>query len=149
MSKRQFTLNWPKNRRIYSNSLTVVNYQRLPRWRSGKEPACRCRGHKRQGMIPGLGRSSRVGNGNPLQYSHLQNSTDRGAWCSVVPGLANLDATEHAHIYAKKIRVFSVSIPWNKGQARCNGSSKDTNDLPEEFTFLKGPYLTPGLPRWR
>ena len=29
--------------------------------------------------IPGLGRSPRVGNGNPLQYC-LENSTDRGAW---------------------------------------------------------------------
>ena len=30
--------------------------------------------------IPGLGRSPREGNGNPLQYSCLKNSTDRGAW---------------------------------------------------------------------
>jgi len=31
------------------------------------------------GLIPGLGRSSGEGNGNPLQYSCLDNSTDRGA----------------------------------------------------------------------
>ena len=31
------------------------------------------------GSIPGLGRSSGEGNGNPLQYSYLENSTDRGA----------------------------------------------------------------------
>ena len=30
-------------------------------------------------LIPGLGRSPREGNGNPLQYSCLENSTDRGA----------------------------------------------------------------------
>ena len=30
--------------------------------------------------IPGLGRSCGVGNGNPLQYSCLENSMDRGAW---------------------------------------------------------------------
>ena len=30
--------------------------------------------------IPGLGRSTGVGNGDPLQYSCLENSTDRGAW---------------------------------------------------------------------
>ena len=29
---------------------------------------------------PGLGRSPGVGNGNPLQYSCLENSKDRGAW---------------------------------------------------------------------
>ena len=30
--------------------------------------------------IPGLGRSPGEGNGNPLQYSWLENSTDRGVW---------------------------------------------------------------------
>ena len=32
------------------------------------------------GSIPGLGRSSGEDNGNPLQYSCLENSMDRGAW---------------------------------------------------------------------
>ena len=36
------------------------------------------------GLIPGLGRSSGEGNGNPLQYSYLGNSVDRGAWQSKV-----------------------------------------------------------------
>ena len=31
------------------------------------------------GSVPGLGRSSREGNGNPLHYSCLENSMDRGA----------------------------------------------------------------------
>ena len=31
-------------------------------------------------LIPGLGRSSGEGNGNPLQYSCLENPMDRGAW---------------------------------------------------------------------
>ena len=36
--------------------------------------------HKKDmGLIPGLGRSPRKGNGNPLQYSYLENSMDRGA----------------------------------------------------------------------
>ena len=33
------------------------------------------------GLIPGLGRSPGEGNGNPLQYSCLENPMDRGAWC--------------------------------------------------------------------
>ena len=41
------------------------------------------------GSIPGLGRSPREGNGNPLQYSCLENPTDRGAWRATVLGLAN------------------------------------------------------------
>ena len=32
------------------------------------------------GSIPGLGRSLGEGNGNPLQYSCLENPMDRGAW---------------------------------------------------------------------
>ena len=39
------------------------------------------------GLIPGLGRSSGEGNGNPLQYSHLENSMDRGAWRAAVCGV--------------------------------------------------------------
>ena len=34
--------------------------------------------------VPGLGRSPGVGNGNPRQYSCLENSTDRGAWRATV-----------------------------------------------------------------
>ena len=40
------------------------------------------------GSIPGLGRSSGVGNGNPLQYSCLENSMDRGAWQATVDAVA-------------------------------------------------------------
>ena len=38
------------------------------------------------GSIPGLGRSLGEGNGNPLQYSHLENPMDGGAWWATVPG---------------------------------------------------------------
>ena len=37
-----------------------------------------------QGSIPGLGRSPGEGNGNPLQYSCLENSIDWGAWQATV-----------------------------------------------------------------
>ena len=38
--------------------------------------------------IPGSGRSSEGGHGNPLQYSCLENPMDRGAWQSVVHGVS-------------------------------------------------------------
>ena len=40
------------------------------------------------GLIPGLGRSSGDGNGNPLQYSCLENPMDRGTWWATVHGVA-------------------------------------------------------------
>ena len=46
------------------------------------------------GLIPGLGRSLGGGNGNPLQYSRLENPMDRGAWQAVVFRAAELDMTE-------------------------------------------------------
>ena len=41
-----------------------------------------------QGLIPGSGRSPGEGNGNPLQYSCLENSMDGGAWWAIVQGVA-------------------------------------------------------------
>ena len=40
------------------------------------------------GLIPGSGRSPGGGNGNPLQYSYLENPMDRGAWKATVYGVA-------------------------------------------------------------
>ena len=49
----------------------------FPGGSNGKESACSVGD---LGSIPGLGRSPGGGNGNPLQYSCLENSTDREAW---------------------------------------------------------------------
>ena len=47
------------------------------------------------GSIPGLGRSPGGGHGNPLQYSCLENSRDRGAWQAIDHGgLKESDMTE-------------------------------------------------------
>ena len=40
------------------------------------------------GLIPGSRRSPEEGNGNPLQYSYLENPMDRGAWRTAVQGVA-------------------------------------------------------------
>ena len=41
-----------------------------------------------EGLIPGSGRSSGEGNGNPLQCSCLENPRDRGTWWAAVYGVA-------------------------------------------------------------
>ena len=46
------------------------------------------------GLIPGLGRSPGEGNGNPLQYSCLENPMDRGDWWATVHGVTESDRTE-------------------------------------------------------
>ena len=51
----------------------------------GKESACNARD---RGWIPGLERSPGEGNGNPLQYSCLENPMDRGTWWAPVHGVA-------------------------------------------------------------
>jgi len=50
----------------------------------GKASACNAGD---PGSIPRLGRSPGEGNGNPLQYSCLENSMDGGAWWATVPGV--------------------------------------------------------------
>ena len=50
-----------------------------------------------QFRFPSLGRSPGVGNGNPIQYSCLENSMDRGAWQGTVHGVTELDATTHTY----------------------------------------------------
>ena len=58
------------------------------------------------GSIPGWGRSPGGGNGNPLQYSCLENLMDRGAWPATVHGVTNksdtaeqLSAHMHTHTH--------------------------------------------------
>ena len=46
------------------------------------------------GAIPKSVSSPRGGHGNPLQYSCLENSIDRGAWWTTVHSVAELDMTE-------------------------------------------------------
>ena len=57
----------------------------------GKESTCSAGD---LGLIPGLGRSPGEGNGNPLQCSCLENSTDRGAWRATVHGVTKSDMTK-------------------------------------------------------
>ena len=46
------------------------------------------------GLIPGSGRSPGEANGNPLQYSCLENSMDRGAWWATVQRVIESDTTK-------------------------------------------------------
>ena len=60
-----------------------------------KNPPAKAGAAKDAGLIPGLGRSPGKGNGNPIQYSCLENPMDRGTWWATVYGVTKeLDMTE-------------------------------------------------------
>ena len=54
------------------------------------------------GSIPVLGRSSGVGNGNPHQYSCLENVMDREAWRATIQGVAKSQTQLSTHVNKTK-----------------------------------------------
>ena len=76
-------LHWAPSMALFPRVISQLPATRWLHWTSGspggsdgKEPAC---SGGDPGSTPGSGRSPGEGNGNPLQYSCLENSTDRGA----------------------------------------------------------------------
>ena len=63
----------------YQSSLVVLVVKNSPTIAGDLRDVC---------SVPGLGRSPGIGNGNPLQYSCMKNSMDRGAWWATVHGVA-------------------------------------------------------------
>ena len=80
----------------------------------GKESACSA---EDPGSVPVLGRSPGEGNGNPLQYSCLENSTDRRAWWATVHGIVSsswdrkeLDTTERLIHTTKLMERQTITV---------------------------------------
>ena len=70
---------------------SVLRHPGLPWWLSGKESVCSAADTS---SIAGWGISPGEENGNPLQYSCLGNSMERGAWQATVHGVTKeLDKT--------------------------------------------------------
>ena len=76
----------------------------------GKESTCNVGD---LGSIPGLGRSPGEGNGNPLQYSCLENPMNRGAWRATVHGVAKeSDMTKQLNNNIITIIIGLQKFPW-------------------------------------
>lgn len=75
---------------MYSNG-PIASVTGFPDGSDGKESACNAGD---PGSIPELGRSPGEENGNPLQYSCLENSMDREAWTASVHEVTESDMTE-------------------------------------------------------
>ena len=72
-------------------------YMGFPGGSESKGSACNT---EDPGSIPGLGRSSGEGNGNPLQYSCLENSMDKSSLAGYSPqGHKESDMTAHIHTH--------------------------------------------------
>ena len=56
------------------------------------------------------GSSPEGGNGNPLQYSWLENPMDRGAWQAAVHGIIQLDMTEASEKAGLKLNIQKTKI---------------------------------------
>ena len=81
----------------------------FPGGSDGEESACNAGD---SGLIPGSGRGPGEGNGNPPQYSCLENPMDRGAWRVILRGVSESDTTEwlpQAH------DTYSVTISCSEG----------------------------------
>ena len=81
--------------------------------------------------IPGWGRSSTVGNYNPLQYSCLENSMGRGAWQTTIHRATESDMTEHTHT-----QVHIIFIELDTGVLPVNSTAMVLGLL--EFVIFEG-----------
>ena len=79
----------------------------LPRWCNGKESAYQSGDKRDSGSIPGSGKPPVGGNDNPLQYSCLENSMDRGAWWDTVHGVPKSQIWLSTHAYP--VIIFKIS----------------------------------------
>ena len=76
-------MRYQKKRCFYNSSLMIAYDQYISGGSDGKECACNAQD---PGLILGLGRCPGEGNGNPFQYSCLENPMDRKAWRAMFMG---------------------------------------------------------------
>ena len=98
------------------------------------------------GLIPGLGRSPGKGNGNPLQYSCLENPMDRGVWWASVHGVAK-SWTQLKWLTHPRNSNSAVKNPVASGGDV--GSISGSGRSPGEEKWLSTPVFLLGNPKDR
>ena len=90
------------------------------------------------GSISGLERSSGEGNGNPLQYSHLENPMDRGAWQATVHGITRVghDLATKPSASLTTLKSLTVWITNKLENSYRDGNTKPP-DLPPEKSVCR------------
>ena len=93
------------------------------------------------GSIPGSGRSPREGNGNPLQYSCLENPMDGGVWRATVHGVTKswtrLSAHTHAMLCSQNLSLLAQHVHYPKRKP-----------CPSPFTSHHEPLSVANLSPW-
>ena len=108
------------------------------------------------GLIPGLGRSSRGGDSNPLQYSCLGNPMDRGVWCATAHEVARIShvwvtkqnqqqGAHRCHLLFSSLWFQWVEIHLSKISTYFCPSSALWGHTADGFYLPEGDYPTPML----
>ena len=80
-----------------------------------KDSACKAGDPGEAGSIPGSGRPPGEGNGNPLQYSHLENPMERGAWWAIIHTVAkSRTQTKRLSRYTHALKMEARRIGWER-----------------------------------
>ena len=79
-------------------------------------------------LIPGSGRSPGGENGNPLQYSCLENSMDRGTWQVTVPGVTKESELTELH----SANILEAVLQLRLGRRETEGCSDVTSTMAAE-----------------
>ena len=116
----------------------------LPLWLSGKETSSSAGATGDLGLIPGLGRSLGGGNGNPLQYSWLENPMDRGVCGATVHGVAN-SRTRLSDFTHSLMQLLGLPW-WLRGQSICRqcGFNHWVRKTPWRRKWQPTPLFLPG-----
>ena len=103
------------------NTDTWISRTGFPAGMVVKNPPVNAGDARDAGWIPGSGRSPGDGNGNPLQYSYLENSMDRGAWWVTVHGVTKSQTRLSTYTHTKKRCTVNKSEWLPLGRVRETG----------------------------
>ena len=121
------------------SNLSPYNKFSLPGGSDDKESACNAGG---QGFIPGLRRSSGEGNGNPLQFSCLENSMERnltGYLCAGLQRVRNDWVTNTFTFNKFRTKLFLKEREGQRIKGEENGRWKEGN---ENFKYVYSAYFS-------
>ena len=119
--------------------IELCAFKGFPGGSEGKASACNAGD---LGLIPGSGRSPGEGNGNPLQYSCLENPKNGGTWWATVHGVSKSrlsDFTFKVYNIIIWLTYFMKGWPWNLLFSGHSSSHADTKLKKKNFSCHENP----------